>query len=156
MIRYSYHPWRHLAQQWPHVVVKFVDDLPAGKLGETNGYDLIRLKKRQNQRDRRCTLAHELIHVERADYGYCNPLIERDVNREAALRLVTMDDLEAAARWTLNLDLLARELWVTPTILQARFDTMSALDLMRLADAASDSHHDVGHVHQFVTVRSST
>ncbi|WP_446717764.1 ImmA/IrrE family metallo-endopeptidase [Dermabacter sp. HSID17554] len=51
-----------------------------GRCGETNGRDLIRLDERLLQVERRCTLAHELVHLEAGEGRACSASREREVN----------------------------------------------------------------------------
>lgn len=138
-----YHPWRHLHQAWRHVNVEHVDDIAGDRLGETNGSDLIRLRRRQLQVERRCTLAHELIHLERGDEGECPVPLEADIDREAARRLIPWRDLLQAVRWARGMDELADELWVSPKILHARTAALHADELLEIARAFHDAHHSM-------------
>ncbi|MCD4853631.1 ImmA/IrrE family metallo-endopeptidase [Arthrobacter sp. AK01] len=95
--------------------------MPDGARGRTNGVDVIWLNKGQQQVERRCALAHELVHLEGEHRG-CQPLgIETDVCEETARRLIPMDLLSKSLRWARSFDELADELWVTPDVLKDRF-----------------------------------
>ncbi|MFC3848850.1 ImmA/IrrE family metallo-endopeptidase [Corynebacterium hansenii] len=76
--------------------------LPAGIAGLTDGHT-IWLNPALTPTGRRCTLAHELIHVERGIIHHLpNVLAEREertVDRIAAHRLITIDDLVTAIVW---------------------------------------------------------
>lgn len=135
-----YHPWRVLHRRWAHVVLEHTDELPPGRLADTNGVDHIRMRRRLYQVERRCALAHELIHLEQHDTGECAPAAELEVNEEAARRLIPWRRLLAAVRWARSDDELADELWVTLPILHARVDTLRADELMEIAHAAHDAH----------------
>lgn len=135
-----YHPWRHLQRAWWHVDVDHVDDIADDRLGETDGIQLIRLRRRQLQVERRCTLTHELIHLERGDEGECSPATEAEIDREAARRLIPWDFLIAAVRWAHSEEELADELWVSVKILRARAETFTWTELVAIAAAASDAH----------------
>lgn len=136
-----FHPWRVLASDWAHVEVEHTDDLPAGRRGDTNGVDLIRLRRRLLQVERRCTLTHELVHLEHAHDGPCTPGHEASVDREAARRLIPWDRLLAAVRWARSEEELADELWVTVHVLRARVAELRADELLEIARAAHDAHH---------------
>lgn len=41
-----YHPWRTLRTDWPHVELEHTDNLPDGRLADTNGVDEIRMRRR--------------------------------------------------------------------------------------------------------------
>lgn len=128
-----YNPWDHLRTTFPSVRVEFAR--LEGRCGETNGRDLIRLDKRLLQVERRCTLAHELVHLEAGEGRPCSASREREVNRIAAARLVPFEALVKAARWARGPLELAEELWVTPSMLEARCETLTAAELFAVAGA---------------------
>ncbi|WP_342762987.1 ImmA/IrrE family metallo-endopeptidase [Dermabacter hominis] len=109
-----------------------------GRCGETNGRDLIRLDKRLLQVERRCTLAHELVHLEAGEGRACTPSREREVNQIAAARLVPFEALVKAARWARSPVELAEELWVTPLMLEARCETLTASELFAVAGVKNE------------------
>lgn len=79
---------------------------------------ILRFDPDQSQVERRCTAAHELVHVERGDRT-CDPR----VHREAARRLIDVRALgEALATYDLDLPQVADELWVDDNTLQTRLD----------------------------------
>lgn len=89
-----YHPWRALGQL-AHISVRWSRD--DHELDGALGWfyvdrDEILLDARQTQAERRSTLAHELVHVERGDEP-CGSLVldarqEHVVSKEAARRLL--------------------------------------------------------------------
>ena len=128
-----YNPWDHLRTTFPRVRVEFAR--LEGRCGETNGRDVIRLDKRLLQVERRCTLAHELVHLEAGEGRACSAAREREVNRIAAARLVQFEALVKAARWARSPIELAEELWVTTSMLEARCETLTASELFAVAGA---------------------
>ncbi|WP_040386356.1 ImmA/IrrE family metallo-endopeptidase [Dermabacter jinjuensis] len=128
-----YNPWDHLHVAFPDVRVEFTR--LEGRCGETNGRDLIRLDKRLLQVERRCTLAHELVHLEAGEGRACTASREREVNRVAAARLISLEALVAASRWARDPAELAEELWVTRSMLEARCETLTAAELFAVAGA---------------------
>lgn len=131
------HPWQDLATRWRHVRVDHVDELPTGLLAVTDGDSQIWMRRRLLQAERRCALAHEIIHLERGDTGPCTAAVEAEVNREVARRLIPMWGLVEAVKWTQDEAELADELWVTVPILQARWETLRADEIVELARAAN-------------------
>ncbi|MFD6030517.1 ImmA/IrrE family metallo-endopeptidase [Cellulosimicrobium funkei] len=127
-----YHPWRAL-RALQHVTLVWTPMLR--RLGATNGRDTIHLDPRQYQVERRCTLAHELVHLELGHDGGCSPVVERQVRREAARRLIALDRLVDAWRWAMSLEEVADECWVTPDVLRDRLDYLEPDEAQRLADA---------------------
>jgi len=107
-----------------HVLVEWTDDLPEHVLGDTDGVRHIRMAKDQLQVERRCTLTHELIHIERGDQG-CEARAEDAVRRETARRLIPIRALgDAVVFWGDDLAALADELWVDEDTMQTRLDTL--------------------------------
>lgn len=97
--------------------------LPSGVLGLTDvGRRRIQLDKRQRQAQRRCSLDHELVHVEHGDVGCQSLKRERAVNQESARRLIPLDRLIDAAVWAHGVEELAEELWVDVATLRCRLD----------------------------------
>jgi hypothetical protein len=80
----------------PHVIVEWTDDLPDDVLGDTDGVAHIRMATGQLQVERRCTITHEMVHVERGDTGCCDEKAELRVRKEAARRLITITELGEA------------------------------------------------------------
>ena len=84
---------------------------------------------------RRCTLAHEIIHLERGPVptdARGQSREEKAVDRIAARRLITITDLIEGMRWTRNRDELADHLWVDVPTLQARIDGLDPLEVAQL------------------------
>ncbi|MDY6054378.1 ImmA/IrrE family metallo-endopeptidase [Micrococcus sp.] len=109
-----FHPWRSL-RAMTHVVVVWARPHPAAP-GATDGATRIWLDPRMSQVERRCVLAHELVHLEHGHRGCQPPAVENRVRAETARLLVTAEDLLAALPWALSLEELADELWVTPLV----------------------------------------
>ena len=75
--------------------------------------------------ERRCALMHELVHDERGIPHEHDPAEELAVEREAARRLIHVDDLIDVARWALCAEEAAYELAVTEDILLCRLASMT-------------------------------
>jgi hypothetical protein len=123
-----YDPWRDLAENWPQLEV-VVEPMRGELLGELR-YPVIALRAGTSAAQRRCTLAHELIHLERGlrDCGLWTAREELHVHREVARRLVTFDDLVAAIRsfgGGTDLGALARALDVDGQTAQLRLDMLT-------------------------------
>lgn len=83
---------------------------------------------------RRCTLAHELVHVERGPVPRDPWLAAREeaaVEAEAARRLIPLDALAGALAWSRRPDEVAEELWVDVQTLAVRIGGLS--DVERVA-----------------------
>lgn len=111
------HPWRRL-RALPGVDV--VWRRMTGTLGATNGVDVIVLNPDQLQVQRRCTLAHELAHIELGHVGGCSSSEEAAAASRAARQLITIDALADALAWTRDLGEVADSLWVDRDTLDVR------------------------------------
>jgi hypothetical protein len=93
-----YDPWADLARNWPDVEV-VLEPMRGTLLGELR-YPVIALRAGTSAAQRRCTLAHELVHLERGVTD-CGPWAAREelaVHAAAARRLIRLDDLATAVR----------------------------------------------------------
>lgn len=129
-----HNPWRTLP---PHVIVEFAS-LPPPENGRSDGESRIVLHKRLKQVERRCSLEHEKVHLERGDMGKCRPGLEADIDRIVARRLVTFDELAAALAWTDQIDEVAHELWVTTKIARARIASLLPAEVAIIAELIAD------------------
>ncbi|GII98354.1 hypothetical protein CLV28_0679 [Sediminihabitans luteus] len=125
-------PWRVLATL-PHVELVWAP--LRGRLGQSNGHDKIWLEPDQYEVEQRCTLAHELVHMERGDKHACDPAVEKAVVEETARRLISMPDLIVAWQWASSLHDVADELHVTEDVLMDRLGVLTEREQARLADA---------------------
>lgn len=93
--------------------------MPDGLSGATDGhriyldYDLLQV-------ERRCTLAHELAHIDLGHHGRQDRKEEDRANRLASHRLIDWHHLTDAFRWARTTHEAATELWVTPKVLHDR------------------------------------
>lgn len=122
MGKHRYHPWRAL-RLLPHITVEWSKSVARGRVdGRT-----ITLHPLLTQAERRSTLAHELVHLER---GPAPPhLVAREeliVEEIASRRLVDLDDLAGAIVWHDGHahDSMADDLWVDRGILLARIRSL--------------------------------
>ncbi|WP_230747585.1 ImmA/IrrE family metallo-endopeptidase [Brevibacterium sp. CCUG 69071] len=72
------------------------------------------------QVERRCTLAHELAHIDLGHTEKTTVAEENAARRYAAQKLIDWDALVDAFRWAHNAHEAADELWVTPEVLEDR------------------------------------
>lgn len=122
MREHRYHPWRAL-RGLPHITLRWSAAVARGRVdGHT-----ITLHPLLTQAERRSTLAHELVHLER---GPAPPhLTAREellVEEIAARRLVNLDDLADAIVWHDGHahDDMADDLWVDRAVLLVRIATL--------------------------------
>jgi Zn-dependent peptidase ImmA (M78 family) len=121
----SYDPWHALNEiDGVHLVVA---DLPGRRRGEIDFETrTITLHPRLRPVERRCTLAHELVHLERG------PVLIRQTNREerivsaiAARRLVSVGVLAAALQWSDDPRVIADELGVDERTIRIRLANLT-------------------------------
>ena len=78
--------------------------------------------------ERRCTIAHELVHDERRIFP-ANPVLrareELRVERIAARRLIALDRLVDVLVWTRRTEEVAEELWVDVPMLVALVQSLT-------------------------------
>lgn len=92
---------------------------------------VITLDKRQTQRERRSTLAHELEHIERGDedVSHVSPILaarqEIAACMRAARRLIPLDGLVSALLWSQDERELAEELNVDEDTVRIRLLTLT-------------------------------
>ncbi len=95
-----YDPWVDLRQNWPHVLV-VIEPMTGDLLGEVRDDGrLIALRADTSAAQRRCTLTHELVHLERGILD-CGPWLQREedlVHAEVSRRLIPLAGLAAAIR----------------------------------------------------------
>lgn len=120
-------PWRHLQSRHPDVRV-YELQLDGDLLGCVDiDRGFIWLDSRLTQAEKRCTLAHEIGHLERG--SLCDPATEtveeRSVEEWAARKLIDVRCLAHAFQWSLHLDEIADELWVDHHMLRARLRALT-------------------------------
>jgi hypothetical protein len=136
-----YDPWHDLAVNWPDVEV--VIEPMGGRLLGVLRYPVIALRAGTSAAQRRCTLAHEIVHLERG-VGDCAPWSGREelhVHREVARRLIPIADLAAAVRelgGTAVLSELAHALDVDLETARLRLDMLTADELASVCPAGRD------------------
>jgi len=121
-----YHPWRD-ARRRSHLAIEFVEDLPTGGRGHITG-DTIRVNRHMLADERRCTIAHELVHDERRIFPADRVLRAREeiaVERIAARRLIQLDQLVDVLAWTRRTEEVAEELWVDVSMLVALVQSLT-------------------------------
>jgi Zn-dependent peptidase ImmA (M78 family) len=144
----AYDPWADLHAR-PHICCDWHSvELPLGDgwwLPDVLG---IVLDRRLTRVERRCALAHELRHVDHGDeqvahIGPDGPRLgrrqEARADREAAHKLIELDDLAAAMRAYIDHPAaVADDLDVTLAVLHCRLDTMTAAERSELVDLLED------------------
>lgn len=121
-----YSPWREL-RALESVIFDQVD-LPSGNAWWVPGEQVILMRPRLLQVERRCALAHELGHRDLGHSGQCrygdadrqSARAEESADQWAARRLITVDALGSVLVWTDDRDEAAEELWVTRRLLDVR------------------------------------
>ncbi|HJQ03412.1 MAG TPA: hypothetical protein VJ851_17585 [Jatrophihabitans sp.] len=135
-----YDPWLDLQQNWPQVRV-VIEAMSGDLLGEVrDGGQLIALRAGTSAAQRRCTLTHEIVHLERGIFD-CGPWSQREellVHSTVALRLIPPPALAAAVRdlgGADDLPALAHLLDVDSETLRLRLDRLSIAERRMLRRA---------------------
>lgn len=132
----KYHPWRELdALPGVRVVIEEIDDC----WGYYDEWDnTIHLDSRLSQAERRCTLAHELIHAQHADIGNLNDWHhnkrERSTCLSAARKLVPIDALADVLVWTTDEFEVAEVLWVDVDTIRTRLTNLTQDETALITD----------------------
>jgi hypothetical protein len=120
--RHRWHPWRYLARRHPHIRVTCNYTLREDTQGLLTP-DGIYIDRRLTQAERRCTLTHEIIHLERGEvpnHPHFAAYEEHIVEVLTARTLISLPHLIDAALWTQHPYELAEELWVDVDTLLTR------------------------------------
>lgn len=119
-----YHPWRRFRALARWTLQQA--DLPEGVHGQLRwSTRTVTLDRRLSQVQRRCTIAHELVHIERGPVPCSAWLAEREeaaVEQEVARRLIKLKDLGEALAWARHASEAADVLWVTEDVLRVRLE----------------------------------
>ena len=132
-----WHPWRHARDHYPHVTINCQHRLYGDKMARTVGDD-VDICSSSSQAERRCSLTHEMIHIEHRGREHPKPEVEeRLVELEAAQRLITIDDLIDARVWLRHPTPaeLAEELWVDGTTLLCRMENLDPIEVAQIEAA---------------------
>lgn len=104
-----------------HVRLILAGDLPGGVRAATDGESRVWMRTGMSQVQRRCSLAHELVHLRRRHRGCQTEAVEWSVRREVARRLIP--DIHVLAdelTWAHTAHEAADHLWVTTEVLRDR------------------------------------
>lgn len=136
MTVHLWHPWRHARYRHPNVTIECGHRLD-GVMGEVDG-NIVRLCRTLTQAERRCTVTHELIHIERRGREHPDPAVEElIVERETARRLIQLAQLIDAFQWFRHPALvdLAEELWVDQTTALCRLENLTPIEVAEIEHA---------------------
>lgn len=119
-----FHPWRRFRGLAAWTLRQA--DLPRGVHGFTDFIaGTVTIDRRLLQVERRCTVAHEIVHIERGPVPADPVLAAREesaVEAETARRLIELHELGGALAWANHPAEAADVLWVTEHVLQVRLD----------------------------------
>jgi hypothetical protein len=135
-----YDPWLDVQQNWPGIRV-VIETMSGDLLGEVrDGGQVIALRAGTSAAQRRCTLTHEIVHLERGIFD-CGPWSQREellVHTTVAFRLIPSAALVAALRDLGGADdrpALAHLLDVDSETLQLRLSRITATERRMLRRA---------------------
>lgn len=126
---WRWNPWQYLRDHHPSVDVTLVDLAPLGLRGRVTPHG-VQIDRTCDQRGRRSTLTHEVVHLERGpvpDHPHLALREERTVETITARRMIRLSDLVDAILWCQGRtdDEAAEELWVDHDILEARIRALT-------------------------------
>lgn len=120
-------PWTYLHHR-PDLTLVWAD-LPGRLRGCTDGQRTIWLDRGLLQHERRCTLAHELVHIRHHHVGRQPRAVENRVREETArLLLPDVNQIVDALSWGHTWAEVAEDLWVTHDILVCRLDHLTSTE----------------------------
>lgn len=136
---HEYHPWDHAERLGVRVIITEFDD------DDLFGYwdadtRTIYLARGLTQRQRRAVLAHECEHAHHDDRPLLDAVLharrERATDIVAARRLIPIERLAWALRWTGNERELADELWCDVHTVRVRLSSLTASERHQLEQAS--------------------
>lgn len=120
-------PWSYLRQH-PDLTLVWAD-LPGRLRGCTDGQRIIWLDRNLLQRERRCTLTHELVHVRHHHIGRQPQNVENRVREETArILLPDVGAIVDALSWGHTWTEIAEDLWVTDDTLMCRLTHLTSTE----------------------------
>ena len=136
-----HHPWRSLRER--EDITLHWADLPAPLHAVTDG-TTVWMHDRLLQTERRCAIAHELVHIERGT-RCVDDAEEHRVRNITARQLIDAADLVRAVQWANTVEEAAEELWVTPAVLIDRLTGLSPVERAMIDTAVRTAWHQEGH-----------
>lgn len=129
----EWNPWRELANR-PQVKLRWIDE--DGRRGCIDfATRTITLRRGMRFEERRCVIAHELIHDERGPVPrWLRPREEAAVREESARRLISLDMLVRALRWADFIEDAAEDAAVDVPTMRARLDTLTRAEVAIIRD----------------------
>lgn len=120
-------PWRVL-RSLEHVILRWHDGGPMGKT--IHSEQAISLRRGMTWEERRCTVAHEVLHIERGPQPHgLRAKDEERVRRETAQRMIPdIRPVGDAIAWALSEEEAAHELGVDVYVLRYRLKHMSPME----------------------------
>lgn len=106
----------------------------------------VTLAKGMTQAQRRSTIAHETVHIERGPVpAWLQSREEVQVDQVAARRLIAWPDLLDACRWARTVHELAEELWVDEDMVMCRLRHLHPSERTKLMEVWADEGRIHGH-----------
>lgn len=134
-----YDPLEDLSARYPQVTVAMVAIRPAH--AALVGDSLLLVDASLDARQRRCSIAHEIAHLDLAHVPTGNRALARrqeaEADRLASTRLISFGQLLEAVRWCADDQDLAEQLQVSEQALSLRRTLLSAAEISALHSSAA-------------------
>ncbi|AOT25779.1 peptidase [Mycobacterium phage Tortellini] len=133
-----WNPWAEAGQRWRHIQIVWWHELPEGVRGLVRD-GTIWLCRTLTQAERRSTLTHELVHLERGiPHHVYREMEERAVDVETARRLIPLSALIDALRESRDPADLAEALWTDEHTVTVRLEALDPLETAEIEHALED------------------
>jgi hypothetical protein len=125
---HGFHAWRRMRDLGPSWKLRFTLELDDDEYGYTDwSTRTIYLREGLSFEERRCTITHEVTHVERGPASLCHIAREELLvdRRSARLLLPSMKDIaDTMVYHHGNYELVSEDLWVDPWMLEVRLSSL--------------------------------
>lgn len=129
---HHFNPWRRLRALGPTWKLRFSRQLGGDTYGVTNwGTRTITLAEGMSFEERRCTITHEVTHVQRGPASTCGAVGEELVVDRISARLLLPSMCDIADTLVFHRgdhDRAAADLWVDPWMLDVRLASLRSLE----------------------------
>ncbi|HSV37502.1 MAG TPA: hypothetical protein VLI04_01975 [Nocardioidaceae bacterium] len=139
---HRFNPWRRMRALGSTWKLKWSHDLPSDTYGSTDwGTRTITLAEGMSFEERRCTITHEVTHVQRGPASGCGRIAEEVLVDRISARLLLPSMRDVADTLVFHRgdhDRAAADLWVDPWMLEVRLSALYGLERAYLHQRIDD------------------